>query len=190
MKRMTILVTVMVLLSTATYVTADQNDDDRRRMLVGLDVVEVFVEVDCPHISQASMKSATELEMSRLGIKVAGSERDGTPYLFMRVECVCLDSGTCVVSANAHFRQIASLDREPLLSNYVSTWTHSKHGVAGSKAYQSLAREMMRDVVQYFANDYLAANPEQAAGREQVPAPSSAPKSQKVRPKPSPTYQR
>ena len=190
MKRMAILVTVMVLLSTAIYVMADQNDDDRRRMLIGLDVVEMFIEVDCPTISQAAMKSAIELEMRRLGIKVAGSERDGTPYLFIRVECVCPDAGTCVVGADAHFRQIASLDMEALISKYVSTWTYSKYGVTGSKAYPSMAREIMRDVVQYFANDYLAANPEQAVGREQVPNPSSAPKSQKVRPKPSPTHQR
>ena len=132
-------------------------------MLAGLDQIELTVAAED---DVTAVKTVAELELRRVGIHVIELQRNTpTPYLHVGVDTFCLENGgSCALTVTASFRQQATLIRDPLIAGDFATWQMARDGVAGRMTYNEMAKKMVIQVVQSFANDYLAANPGQARG--------------------------
>ena len=179
MKYGALLVTGIMWLVVAAHARAA--DQDKYDMLVGLDQIELSVAADD---DTTTIKTAAELELRRVGIRVIDVQSTPTPYLRVEVDTICPEnSGLCAVVVGASFRQPAMLIRDPLIRGAFTTWETGRVGVAGRSRYREMAREMTIKAVQRFANDYLAANP----GQARAPSANKT-KGQKSQPKMLPLH--
>jgi hypothetical protein len=128
---------------------------------------------------QGPIRTAVALELRRVGIRVIDAPDVTVPYLDVFMDAFC-NEVSCAVMVNATFWQAARLSRDLLRESPLITWSAARAGLAGPLAYPRLAREMAVDMVQGFANAYLAANPDQARmpGRQKA-SPQTAPVSRR-----------
>ena len=148
---------------------------DGKEVLQGLEGVFVLVrdirqEAEKYGLTKKALQTDTELQLRRYGIKVLTLEEcvstPGQPFLCINV-ILSLEEGVPLAGAaiNVELRETVLLLREPKRICYsVSTW--SKTGVwgVGLSRIKDL-RESVKDLVNEFINDYLAANPKESEAK-------------------------
>jgi hypothetical protein len=161
-------VLVALLLMCPLQGTAFGDDSEyNRTSLAGLRGVAVVVETTEKEFEQAGVAVATlttdvELKLRQSGIRVlAGSERldaPGFPYLYVNLNLLRSSSGAVSYSLRVELMQRIRLVRDAKIELSASTWSVSSVGTVGL-ANLSAVRGPVRDAVDRFANEYLAANP-------------------------------
>jgi len=143
-----------------------------RDTLKGLSGVEVRIEPIRPEAEKSGyglttkqLQTDVELRLRQSGIRVlTGKERRltaGAPYLYVNVNVVIRQrTGMNLAVYNIHveLNQIVYLGRDPTVRCYASTWNN---GFVGSIGVSNLGdiRVTVKESVDHFINDYLAANP-------------------------------
>ncbi len=108
------------------------------------------------------IRTDIEVELRKAGIRVVDraqlDDSSGRPYLFLVVSTLKGTLNTYTYSMELRFHQNASLTRNPDVTLSVSTWNRS---VIGSERGNRLPllRDKIKEMLQPFINEYLAANP-------------------------------
>lgn len=142
----------------------------KQETLVGLKGVAVLVEalppqIERPGLTYDQIQSNIELRLRKAGVKVLGRELNDTPgwpTLYVRVGLVS-GSGHCAYSTHVALQEQVTLARG--FKTYSSIWeADSVGGIVGIVGDIKTGNIMqiwkeVRDGVDIFINDYLAANP-------------------------------
>jgi hypothetical protein len=149
-----------------------QAEVDRRKAILymrGLQGVEVLVEefgsdVERDGLTRDMLLTACELELRTHGVPVLSLEESvrvtGSPVLYLNVTML-KDEGAYAFSIVIQLQEDASLLRRPDLRVSGIVWRHGEIGTIGSRRIREL-RDRAIDLVDQFANLYLAANPRKA----------------------------
>lgn len=127
--------------------------------LRGLNGVSVRVQVlagDERQNQQAKSQLQTDVE---LRLRTAGIPvMNGMPSLNVNVFAYNRDNECSAAYIEVELTERASLQRDPSLSVLATTWHHTGLYTLGPDGVNGLRGEV-KDLVDQFANDYLAANP-------------------------------
>jgi hypothetical protein len=149
-----------------------------RRSLVGLLGVAVVIEPIEPEFEQAGLAASTlatdvELRLRQLGIHVLfGAERGNTPgqpYLYVNVNLLRDPVGLVAYSVRVELSQRTRLVRDTKIDIWAPTWSTASIGTVGFSKLSEV-RGAVRDLVDRFANAYLAENPKLSLGLPQAEA--------------------
>jgi len=141
--------------------------------LRGLKGVEVLVESPQPHVERLGLTAEavridTQLSLRQYGIKVLTHEdavmTPGRPSLYILVAAAGAANELPAVSGFVlvQVSQSVSLDRDPTVHCLAATWQKESWWTVGRSKVEKV-RDLTKDVVSIFINDYLAANPKQPA---------------------------
>ncbi len=143
--------------------------------LAGLSGVWIVVapinpEVEKYGLSERTFQTDVELQLRRNGLKVLSSDEriatPGRPYLWVEPS-IAIDGQNYVVGVKIDLFQDVRLVTNPRFVLSASTWDRMFIGSGGLLHIQGI-RSKVKDIVDEFCNDYLAANPK-------VPAKKKAP---------------
>ena len=140
-----------------------------RESLAGLGGVYVLVEDMAPDVernglTRSTLQTDVEVKLRQAGIRVlTEAERavaPGSPFLYLRVATMKSDGvGLYAVDIDLELNQEVRLTRNPAITSLARTWSAGGWvGIIGSRNL-SRVRDTVRDAVDQFLNDYLAANP-------------------------------
>lgn len=150
-----------------------QGLSDEQKSLRGLSGVNLIVEEIKPALekyglSRDRIRTETELRLRRAGItvfpRISVSQGGDFYYLYVNVQVMDAGDGSYVFNVEVEFIQEGLLSRfasnkyPTLPQQMVSTWSNSTLGIAGREKLSSI-KDAVTDLVDQFANDYLAANP-------------------------------
>ena len=161
---------VMALAFMLVHVSPALSDSPRRRAtLAGLTGVGVVVEAMDPDaekdgLTTSTLRTEVELKLRQAAIRVlTEAERavaPGSPFLYLRVATMKSDGvGLYAVDIDLELTQEVRLTRNPAIISLATTWSAPGWVVIIGSRNLSKVRETVRDVVDQFLNDYLAANP-------------------------------
>lgn len=142
---------------------------DGKEVLQGLEGVSVLVEYILPEVekyglTRQALQTDTELQLRQYGIKVLTEEEmlstPGMPCLYINVNVQIGEEILLAAAAiNVELREKVLLLRKPKRICYsVSTWRKTGVRTVGLGRIKDL-RGTVKDLVNEFINDYLAANP-------------------------------
>ena len=147
-----------------------QFDALRRKPLVGLTGVHVMIEIEAlgPDVRRDGLDRSTlemdvELKLRQAGIRIfTDAERlasAGEPYLYLNITAVAPEnrSGEYALCLQLKLIEEVRLTRTGTLK-LAPTWEDGQV-VTVRAGYLSRVREFVKDMVDKFSNDYLAANP-------------------------------
>jgi hypothetical protein len=141
---------------------------DGRDTLKGLQGVGVCVEYLPPEVekyglTKQQLQTDVELRLRQNGIRVFSAQElvltSGMPFLYVNIHIVATgDFGLAAYSISLKLMQNVFLARDRTKSCLASTWDRNWTGSVGVNKIETL-RESVKDSVDMFINDYLAANP-------------------------------
>lgn len=141
--------------------------------LLGLKGVRVYVELvpgaRIGGLTKRALQTDTELQIRQNGIKVFSSEDSiseagRSPKLHIVVGIAkTRQYGGCGYSATAALWQWAELFREPGIFCSAITWMDLKVGFSSMRKAEAAIKDAVRELVDKFINDYLAANPKESS---------------------------
>jgi hypothetical protein len=144
---------------------------DTREVLSGLKGINVVVEYFDPEfekkgiLTKEQIQTDVELELRKFGVKVLSDKESlqeyGSPYLYIRttffINSYSPFSGVIEVALN---EKVKLIRQSGWIVVGASTWAKVK----GFKNYEANdVRELIKEQVDVFINDYLAANPKEQA---------------------------
>lgn len=140
--------------------------------LKGLDGVYILVE-DLPKAltdlgaTREQLQASIELRLRTLGIKVLTRQEYlaslKSSYLYVQVNCLKVtDSPVYAINYNLQLMQGVKTIKTPETICIAATWSKSKIMIFGVLTLLN-DRQSLLDLIDIFANDYLAANPKQVA---------------------------
>ncbi len=142
--------------------------EKKREILAGLQGVQVIVEDFSPEVekyvfNKQQYKTDVELRLRQYGVKVFSEEESlqvsGSPFLYINVNPVIVEKvGVSAVNILVKLNEVVSLERNPSVITIATMWQEDKTLLLGLNRLDKL-REYVRDLVDMFINDYLAANP-------------------------------
>jgi hypothetical protein len=151
--------------------TAVAGEDFTRKSLAGLAGVNVFIEPVKEPLDRSTIKTDVELRLRRAGIKVLDMETcqktPGKPFLRVVGNTTTPATQIFAVSHDVELFQSVVLNRDKSISTLASTWRTG--GVALGVGKANLVkgvRDLLRQDVDEFINDFLAANPRIKPGTE------------------------
>lgn len=150
--------------TTLDEFTREQN----REILAGLQGVHVLVEDFRPEeekygFNKQQYKTDVELRLRQYGVKVLSKKEQlqvsGHPCLYINVNPLIDEKvGDAAVSILVKLNEVVLLERNPSISTVATTWEKGMILLLGLKKLDSV-RDSVRNLVDMFINDYLAANP-------------------------------
>ncbi len=172
-----ILVSLIIGISTyvyANYSTRDYIITSDAASLFDLSGVGVKVYTSLPETLQKGgltgqmLQTATELRLRQFGISVLSEEEQnlvlGNPHLTVVVSVVA-DEETQVAAlhVSVKIRQGVLLQRDIKVKIILdaTTWEKSKTGLCSIDKTNGLVQEIVKNLLDEFLNDYLAANPKE-----------------------------
>lgn len=141
-------------------------DKESRENLRGLKGVLVSIEPQEPEVEKAGLATETvktdvELRLRMGGIKVFSKEEwlrsTGYPFVRLSLNVLRVAPGMWVYHTRASLYEKVHPLRRPLLKRFASTW--ESPGWIGMTGKTSDIRDAVKDQVDIFINEYLAANP-------------------------------
>ncbi len=143
--------------------------EPERTTLVGLQGVTVMVEDVALEakkygLTKQILQTDTELRLRRHGIKVfSETETPQPPHVpLLKIDVVVViteEPGLAAVGIGVELRQMTLLERDPTIARFsAATWQQRAVVLTEPEKLKSV-RETVRDFVDEFINDYLAANP-------------------------------
>jgi hypothetical protein len=140
---------------------------DEKEILQGLEGVRVFVEPIEPEVEKYGLtkkviQTDTKLQLRQYGIKVLTKEEwlstTGMPLLYINVNIDIREERPAI---RVELQEKVLLLREPKRTYYGAvTWHRNEVVLVGLDRIKDL-REVVKDYVSEFINDYLAANPKE-----------------------------
>ncbi|MHC4463912.1 MAG: hypothetical protein ACYS30_21130 [Planctomycetota bacterium] len=160
----------------------------RRLPLEGLEGVMVSIDVDPQQelrqiieekhgLTEEGLKTFTELQLRRNGIKVLSTEdwfeTVGRPRLIVQAWVALFmaagkDKLTAAIYISIELIENAILKRNPNMEIDGVTWQEVKRGFVGTDELKNEIEDAIEDILHKFCNDYLAANPKEPA-KEKAP---------------------
>jgi len=142
---------------------------DGKEILQGLEGVEVLVESIEPEVEKyglrrQALQTDTELQLRQYGIKVLTREESlstpGGPVLYINVAVIIQEKEPVAAAViTVQLRETVLLLREPTrICSAARTWQTGGMWTDWSHRIENI-REVVKDYVSEFINDYLAANP-------------------------------
>ncbi|MGE0823746.1 MAG: hypothetical protein AB7G75_03350 [Candidatus Binatia bacterium] len=145
--------------------------DAKQESLRGLKGIGVVIEPLQPEteqdgLTQSLIRTDVELALRQAGIHVLSQEESvsepGSPYLYINLNTVKSEVlyafTSYLYSLQVSFRQEVTLTRDPQIRVSAATWQSGVLGSISASNLQNL-RKTIRDSLDQFINDYLAANP-------------------------------
>ena len=142
--------------------------EKNRETLSGLQGVYVLVEHISPEaekygFNRKQLTTDVELRLRQYGIKVLSQKESykvsGSPYLYINVNPIIDEKiGIAAVSYSVNLHEEVLLRRNPSIITTSTTWNESGTLILGLKRLDEV-RDSVRNLVDEFINDYLAANP-------------------------------
>ena len=170
MKKYWILATILLMVCVGGLFA--QTILQRRVVLSGLKGMDVIVEDLNPAgkeigLSKERIQTDVELKLRLAGIKVLSKEEwldaKGRPYLYVRVTALkstTLSLYSCFVEVSLYEQVV--LVRDPKIVTSASTCRSGGYIMSGgSDVVKESVRKTIKDLVDEFINDYLAANPKE-----------------------------
>lgn len=144
---------------------------DKKEVLQGLEGVSVSVEFIEPEVekyglTEQLLQTYTELQLRQYGIKVLTEEEwlstPGCPRLYVNLSVHTRDELPVAAAAiGVELLEGVLLLREPKrICGDASTWHTGSVVLVGLRGIKDI-REVVKDLVSEFINDYLAANPKE-----------------------------
>jgi hypothetical protein len=152
---------------TATFVLK------QRDILKGLTGVYVVVEEMNPEVVKIGLTKEViltdvELEFRRFGIRVLSKDESlampGLPFFYVNVNAALLRGDRLWGSVIVQLNEVVFLRRQPILCS-ASTW---KTQMSFSSYTEQEVRGVVKERVDEFINDYLAANPKETVAAKDV----------------------
>jgi hypothetical protein len=136
--------------------------------LTGLPGVRVVIGPIKPEVvkyglTERAFQTDVELQLRRNGVKVLNAEEwiatPGQPYIWVE-PLIVIDGQQYVVGINVELMQNVRLVTNPRFVLSACTWHRRSIGSGGLLYIQSIRRQV-KDKIDEFLNDYLAANPKE-----------------------------
>ncbi|MHC4658363.1 MAG: hypothetical protein ACYS83_04195 [Planctomycetota bacterium] len=146
----------------------------QRDVLKGLQGVLVIVENFRPeaqkYVSREQLQNDVELLLRKYGIEVLTNEEwlnsESSPYLYVNANVVLNEQRwLCAIDTDVQLKDLVMLVRNPKPITSAVTWGKKMTELTVLSNLRSSCRENVKDLVEMFINDYLAANPKQPASR-------------------------
>lgn len=147
-----------------------------RDSLVGLEDIKVVVEVECKNseaekygLTRQALQTDVELQLRRYGIRALSvnedRQRPGDAILYLSSVIVIGEEWKFASgSINVELVQTVLLERDPTKMFFgATTWKQRGVWQVGVDNLKDV-REVFKDYVDLFINDYLAANPKEPTG--------------------------
>jgi len=148
--------------------TEDYGREKNRKTLAGLQGVQVIVEDFSPEaekygFNKQQYKTDVELRLRQYGVKVLSEEErlqaSGRPCLYINVNSVIEEKiGIATVNIFIQLMEDVLLERNPSISVTAGIW-HKGFTLSVRRQNLDKVRDRVKDKVDEFINDYLAANP-------------------------------
>ena len=144
--------------------------EEERKSLVGLKGCYVAVEIP-EHggketgLTKQQLRTDVELKLRLAGIKVVSQKEWFNSISRTSFFCVIVDSFEFETLPMRNYyiaaslSQMVSLVRDPTIRISAATWGQNYFGIVENDDFQKEIRKNVKDVVDEFINDYLAANP-------------------------------
>jgi hypothetical protein len=162
------MVALTLILATVYHVLA-QDTQFNRATLAGLTGLDVIVDDMNPNaerdgLAKSALQTDVELRLRHAGIRVLTENESiaapGSPYLHLRVMAAKNDLRMYGYSIELELKQLVRLDRDPSMRSVATTWGALVGvGIVPAGDLSHVVRERVRDAVDGFINDFLAANP-------------------------------
>lgn len=152
----------LLAVSFLVVVTATgSGDKSDRATLKGVSAFSVLVEglnldLERYGVTKKQLQTTVELRLRKAGLPV--SDGVTSPYLYIKVNSMIHGGGTASISINVSFVQAVRLDRDPTLSTLATTWDAGGMASSGVRRLSEVM-DHVGDLVDQFANDFLAVNP-------------------------------
>ena len=123
-------------------------------------VLPLRPEIEKRGLTRQMLQTDVELQLRKYGIKVNEFNAPGVTYLYilMPARTYPLYDGFVNYGIIVQFRDLVVLDRFPAKLAPATVWQRAAIGIIGLSKIQQI-REQLKDQVNMFINDYLAANP-------------------------------
>lgn len=140
---------------------------------VGVSVAPLTLGVEKYGLTTQMLQTDTELQLRRNGIKIISDEdlaqEPGGPILFVNVlSKIYEELELAAVYVKVELKQYVLLKRDPTLVCSCDTWREEGVTLVLLKDFKNI-RETVKDAVDMFCNDYLAANPKEYSADEKTP---------------------
>lgn len=161
------LIGVSLIMGISTTASG-QDNGGQRATLRGLGAIAVYVtplgqRVEEAGLSTDTIRTDSELELRRAGIAVVDPSKSPSQYLAVNITCASDPQRIAPILAcniAVHLYQAVALLRNPSVTALASTWGEDSAAMVGLGRI-SILRSGASDMVEEFANDYLAANQKQ-----------------------------
>jgi len=153
--------------STVSWAQTDLQRGSLRGLKgVGVVVESLQSEVERDGLTRSHIRTDSELALRQAGIRVLSEDESlnepGSPYLYVNLTTVKSEVlyafTSYLYSLQISLRQNVTLTREPNTKVSAMTWQTSVLGSVNAADLENL-RKTIRDSLNQFINDYLAANP-------------------------------
>ncbi len=145
-------------------------DQERRAILRGLQGCGVIVEdlepeIERDGLTKEQIQTDMELKLRMAGIKVLSREEafktGGAPYFYLNVAAMEIFSEHGASRGYIYYMSVSLKERVLPVRNGDTVWgtTWERPGFLGVTTNLTDIRQGAKDLVDYFINDYLAANP-------------------------------
>jgi len=156
-----ILLTSLVLFCVASVSGQSHPREYQRKVLVGINAVRVVVEgldSDAVHfgLSKDRLRTLTELRLRQSGISVSP---DARPFVYVRVNLLKLDGVRgCAAHVDVRVRALVQLVHSSKTA-FAAIWSEGTVLIGPSSSCKQHVEDALGELLDLFANDYLAANP-------------------------------
>ncbi len=161
-----ILGVVFTLVILNSFVLAQYLDHRRRAVLRGLQGCHVIVEnlepeIERDGLTREQLQTDMELKLRMAGIKVLSREEQGAPVFYLNVTAMEIFAKHGASLGYIYNISVSLQERVQLMRNgdIMRRATWEKPGFLGITTNLTDIRQGAKDMVDYFINDYLAANP-------------------------------
>jgi len=144
-------------------------DEFARQSLKNLEGVRLLIEVGKDSgLQETTLQTGAEQRLTAAGIPLLDHDTwlatPGGQYLYVHIDVLCPNAGDiCAYAIRVELRQDALLARAPTLKVHgATTWRSTRVGVAPTAEVSDRIRQSAIGLVDDFAADYRAANPDPA----------------------------
>ena len=159
-----LLIVLFLLIPSSVYAQTD----DEVESLRGLKGVYVLIDslhpdIEADGLRENQIHTDVELKLRLAGIKVLNEVEylmeKGKPYLYIRFNSFRHESGLHIINIGVGLNQSVYLERDLNIKVYGAvTWDLYYTGTVGAKNVNQI-RDIIKDLVDEFINDYLSVNP-------------------------------
>ena len=164
MKRLIKLIPVMIILFSSLAQAQTYKETLKGLKGVNVYVVDLKPDIEKDVLRRSSIQTDVEIKLRIAGIKVLtrieSLKEPGDPLLCVNVNSFKTDVGLYAYSISVELNQYVILERDKNIWCRAVTWHSAVIGIVGGDNVNRL-RDIIKDQVDHFINDYLEMNPKE-----------------------------